>query len=126
MKCHLMSLGLKVWEATEKEYKIYDQAPTDSVKLSQYEGNPIDLNEILSGLTKFVFTKVLRCKTAKQAQHNLKIIHEGESKVKESKLQKCKGKFEILKMKEEENMGKYLIRVDEFVNANRGLEGKLK
>ena len=29
MKFHLMSLGWKVWAATEKEYKIDNQAPTD-------------------------------------------------------------------------------------------------
>ena len=39
MKCHLMSLGWKVWEAIEKEYKIDDQVPTYSVELAQYEGN---------------------------------------------------------------------------------------
>ena len=34
--------------------------------------------------------------------------------------------FESLKMKEEENIGEYLLRVDEVVNAIRGLGGKLK
>ena len=29
-------------------------------------------------------------------------------------------------MKEEENIGEYLLRVDEVVNATRGLGGKLK
>ena len=82
MKCHLMSLGWKVWEATEKEYKIEDQAPTDPVELGQYEGNVKSLNAILNGLTNSVFTKVMRCKTTKQAWDKLKIIYEGASKVK--------------------------------------------
>ena len=56
----------------------------------------------------------------------MKIIYEGESKVKESKLQTYKGQFESLKMKEEENIGEYLLRVDEVVNAVRELWGKLK
>ena len=51
MKCHVMSLGWKVWEATEKEYKIDDQAPTDLEELGQYEGNSKSLNAILGGLT---------------------------------------------------------------------------
>ena len=67
MKCHLMSLGWKVWEATEKEYKIGDQAPTDPEELGQYEGNSKSLNAILSGLKNSVFIKVMRCNTAKQA-----------------------------------------------------------
>ena len=99
MKFHLMSLGWKVWETTKKEYKIDDQAPTDPNEIGQYEGNSKSLNEILSGLTNSVFTKVMRCKIAKQAWDKLKIIYEGASKVKESKIQTYKGKFEILKMK---------------------------
>ena len=126
MKCHMMSLGWKVWATTKNEYKIDDQVPTDSVELSQYEGNAKSLNAILSGLTNSVFTKVMRCKTAKKAWDKLKIIYEGESKVKESNLQTYKGLFESLKMKEEENIGEYLLRVDEVVNAIRGLGGKQK
>ena len=56
----------------------------------------------------------------------MKIIYEGESKVEESKIQTYKGQFESLKMKEEENIGEYLLHVDEFVNAIRRLGGKLK
>ena len=81
-----MSLGWKVWDATVKEYKIDDQAPTNNIELGQYEGNAQSLNAILSGLTNSVFTKVMRCKTAKQAWDKLKIVYEGASKVKESKL----------------------------------------
>ena len=82
MKCHMMSLGLKVWDATVKEYKIDDQAPTNNVELSQYECNSKFLNAIPSGLTNSVFTKVMRCKTSKQAWDKLQIIYEGEYKVK--------------------------------------------
>ena len=105
MKCHLMSLGWKVWEATEKQYKIDDQEPTDREELGQYEGNSKSLNAILIGLTNSVFTKFMRCNTVKQARDKLKIIYAGASKVKESKLQTYKGLFESLKMKEEENIG---------------------
>ena len=80
----------------------------------------------MSGLTNSVFTKVMRCKTSKQAWDKLKIIYEGASKVKESKLQTYKGQFESLKMKEGENIGEYLLRVDEVINPIRGLGGKLK
>ena len=56
----------------------------------------------------------------------MKIIYEGASKLKESKLQTYKGQFESLKMREEENIGEYLLHVDEVVNSIRGLGGKLK
>ena len=67
----------------------------------------------------------MRCKTTKQAWDKLNIIYERTYKAKESKLQTYKGQFEILKMKEEENIGEYLLRVDEVVNDIRGLGGKL-
>ena len=56
----------------------------------------------------------------------LNIIYEGESKVRESKIQAYRGQFESIKMKEEENVGEYLLRVDEVVNAIIGLWGQLK
>ena len=67
----------------------------------------------------------MQCTSAKQAWDKLKIIYEGASKVKESKSQTCKGQFESLKMREE-NIGEYLLRVDEVVNAIKGLRGELK
>ena len=33
-----MSLGWKVWEATQEEYKIGDQYPTNPKELSEYHG----------------------------------------------------------------------------------------
>ena len=56
----------------------------------------------------------------------MNIIYEGASKVKESKLQTYKIQFESLKIREEENIGEYLLHVDEVVNAIRVLRGKLK
>ena len=122
MRCHIMSLGWKVWATNEKDLNIGNQYPTDTVELGEYDGNAKSrLNAILSGLTNLVFTKVMQCTSTKQAWDKLKIIYEGESKVKESKLQTYRGQFESLKMKEEENIVEYLLRVDEVVNEIRGL-----
>ena len=91
MKCHLMSLRWKVSEATENEYKIADNLPTYILELDQCEGNAKSLNSILSGLTNYVFVKVMQCKTAKQAWDKLKVFYEGAYKFKESKPQTYKG-----------------------------------
>ena len=58
MRCHLMSLGWKFWEATEKELNIGNQYPTDTVELGEYEGNAKSLNAILNGLINFVLLKL--------------------------------------------------------------------
>ena len=127
MKCHLMSLGWKVWETTEMEYKIRDILPTDSLELDQYEGNAKSLNAILSGLANSVFTNVMRCKTTKQSWDKLNIIYERASKVKESNLLTYTGQFESLKMKEEErfendmSLQSYICFIDFYVLLNANL-----
>ena len=46
MRGHLMSLGWKVCVAIEKELKIGNQYPTDTVELGEYESNSKYLNII--------------------------------------------------------------------------------
>ena len=65
MRCPLMSLGWKVWEATQEDHKIGNQYPTDTVELGEYEGNSKALNAILSGLKNSIFTKVMQCTSSK-------------------------------------------------------------
>ena len=67
MKCHLMSLGYKVWRSVEKEYEIPNDLPIDKSELGQYEANSKTLNAILSGLTNSLLVKVMQCKTSKHA-----------------------------------------------------------
>ena len=68
----------------------------------------------------------MQCKRNKHAWEKLKFVYEGASKVKQSKLQTYKGQFESLKVKEEENIVEYLLRVDEIVNAIKGPGGEIK
>lgn len=84
------------------------------------------MNGILSGLVESVFVKVMRCESAEEIWDKLKNIYEGDEKVKEAKLQTYRGQFEYLKMKEEENIATYLLRVDEIVNIIRGLGEKIE
>jgi hypothetical protein len=51
----------------------------------------------------------------------LQNVYEGDSKVKEEKLQTYKVQFEKLKMKEDENIVAYFLRVDETMNAIIGM-----
>ena len=79
MKCHLMSLGYKVWRSVEKEYKVPADLPINIDEQDQYEANAKSLNAILSELTNSVFVKVMQCKTTKHAQEKLKCVYEGVS-----------------------------------------------
>ena len=100
-----MHIGVLEWDAIwcpldgrfglqqKKELKIGNHNPTDTIELGEYEGNSKALNAILSVLKNSVFTKFMQCTSSKQACDKLKIIYEGESKVKESKLQTYRGQF---------------------------------
>jgi hypothetical protein len=65
------------------------------------------------------------CSTAKEVWDKLKCIYEGDPKFKQVKLQRYRAEFENLKMNEKEDITTYLLRVDEVVNAIRGLGEEL-
>jgi hypothetical protein len=65
------------------------------------------------------------CSTAKEVWDKLKSIYEGDPKVKQVKLQRHREEFKNLKMNEKEDIATYLLRVDEVVNAIRGLGEEL-
>jgi hypothetical protein len=85
------------------------------------ENNSKAKNALLNGLSDMVFTKVAHCKSAKEIWDKLRNIYEGDSKVKATKLQTYRGQFEQLKMKEDEDITAYFLRVDETMNAIIGL-----
>jgi hypothetical protein len=95
-----------------------------AVKLGQ--NNSKVKNAVLNGLSETIFTKVAHCKSAKEIWDKLQNIYEGDSKVKATKLQTYKGRFKKLKMKEDENIVAYFLRVDEIVNAIIGLGEEIK
>ena len=58
---------------------------------------------------------------AKKMWDKIISIYEGNEKVKDAKLQTYRIQFEQLKMKEDETVGKYFLRVEEMVNAMKAL-----
>jgi hypothetical protein len=75
----------------------------------------------LNGLGDSVYGKVMHFSSAKEIWDKLQNIYEGDAKVKAKKLQTYRGQFEQLMMKEDGNVATYFLRVDETVNAIRGL-----
>jgi hypothetical protein len=83
----------------------------------EFSFNTKAMNAILSGLAKEEFVKVMHLGTAKEMWDKLISSYEGNEKVKDAKLQTYRIQFERLKMKEDEIVGKYFLRVEEMVNA---------
>ena len=73
-----------------------------------------------------VFTKFAHCKSAKEIWDKLRNIYEGDSKVKETKIQTYRGQLEQLKMKKDEDITAYFLRVNETMNAIIGLGEEIK
>jgi hypothetical protein len=95
-------------------------------QLTEMERNSSENNSkakgtILSSLVDSIFVKVMHCDSAKDIWDKLQNIYEGDAKVKGAKLQIFRAKFEQLKMKEDEDIATYLLRVDEIVNTIKGL-----
>jgi uncharacterized lipoprotein YehR (DUF1307 family) len=126
MKSYLMALGCDVWKYVENGYTAPSTPPIDIVAKKLCNDNSRVVNVILGGLANPIFVKVMHCKSTKEIWDKLKIIYEGDGKVKQDKLQTHRGKFESLKMKEEENIAEYFQRVDEIVNSIRALGEEIK
>ena len=103
------------------EYKAPATIPTDVVGKKLYESNSKAMYAILGGLAGSEFVKVMHCESVEELWDKLKKVYEGDTKVKNAKLQSYRIQFESLKMEESEDIATYFLRIDEVVNTMRGL-----
>jgi hypothetical protein len=92
----------------------------------EFSFNAKATNAILNGLAEAKFVKVMHLDSAKAMWDKLISSYEGNEKVKDAKLQTYRLKFEQLKMNEDETVSKYFLRVEELVNAMKGLGEKIE
>jgi hypothetical protein len=123
MRTYLMALGADVWDVVETGYIKPVVLATKDDKL-EFSFNAKGMNAILNGLAETEFVKVMHLDTAKAMWDKLISSYEGNEKVKDAKLQTYRLKFEELKMNEDETISKYFLRVEELVNAMKGLGEK--
>jgi hypothetical protein len=102
-------------------YKEPTLPPTNDNERKLSLNNSKSKNALMNGLGDSVYENVMHCSSVKEIWDKLQNIYEGDAKFKESKLQTYRGQFEQLKMKEDENIATYFLRVDEKVNEIRGL-----
>jgi hypothetical protein len=126
MKTFLQAQGFDVWKAVVDRYTTPATPPMDKYGKKLSENNSKDKSTILGSLVDSIFVKVMHCDTAKDLWDKLQNIYEGDAKVKGAKLQTYRGKFEQLKMKEDEDIATYFLRVDEIVNVIKGLGEEIK
>jgi hypothetical protein len=117
MNTYIQAQGFQVWKSIVDGYTTPAVPPTNDKAVKLSENNSKAITALLNGLSDTVFTKVAHCKSTKDIWDKLRNIYERESKVKEGKLQTYRGQFEQLKMKEDEDIKAYFLRVDETMNA---------
>jgi hypothetical protein len=120
MRTYIMALGADVWDVVDTGYVKPVVLANKDDKL-EFSFNAKAMNAILSGLAEAEFVKVMHLETAKEMWDKLINSYEGNEKVKDAKLQTYRIQFEQLKMKEDETIGKYFLRIEEMVNAMKAL-----
>jgi hypothetical protein len=121
MKTYIQAQGFEIWQSIVDGYIVPTVPPTNDKAVKLGQNNSKTTNAHLNGLSETLFTKVTHCKSAKEIWNKLQNIYEGDTKVKEAKIQTYRSQFKQLKMKEDENIATYLFRVDEIVNVIIGL-----
>jgi hypothetical protein len=120
-RTYIQAHGFQVWQSIVDGYTTPAIPPTNDKGVKLDENNSKATNTLLNGLSDTIFTKVSHCKSSKEIWDELQNIYEGDTKFKATKLQTYKGQFKQLKMKEDEDIATYFLRVDETVNAIIGL-----
>jgi hypothetical protein len=126
MRTYIQAHAFQVWQSIVDGYTTRTVPPTNDKTVKLNENNSKVTNAIFNGLNDTVFTKVTHCKSAKEIWDKLQNIYKGDTKFKATKLQTYRCQFEQLKMKEDEDITTYLLRVDETVNAIIGLREEIE
>jgi hypothetical protein len=125
MRTYIMALGADVWDVVETGYVKPVVLANKDDKL-EFSFNAKAMNAILSGLAEEEFVKVMHLESTKEMWDKLISSYEGNEKVKDAKLQTYRLQFEQLKMNEDETINKFFLRVEDLVNAMKGLGEKIE
>lgn len=121
MQAYLEALGL--WEVTEENM---DPPPLpanptlNQIKIHEEakQKKPKALTSIHQVVTKAVFSRIINIKSPKEVWDKLKLEFEGNNKVKSVNLRTLKREFDLMKMKDGENVKDYTSRLLDVANKN--------
>ena len=109
----------------DAKYKI----PTGTLSiedLAKKKNHNIMMIDIASALSYEEFDEVKDCKTDFKLWKKLKDIYGGDENVKKAKAESLRGQFDHMRMREDENVAKYVERIKANVNAIRASRGEIK
>ena len=115
----LQAIDILVWKIVESPY-VPPSADfenwTDEAK-RKANLNAKAMNALYCAIDQAEFNRISVCSTAHDIWHSLEVIHEGTSKVKEAKISSLVRKYELFKMKKEENITQMFTRFTDIING---------
>ena len=124
MRLHLETISHSSCKYLDSEYKI----PTGSLlvdDISKKKNRNIMMIDIVSSLNYAKFDGVKSCTIAYDMWIKLKAIYGGDDNVRRAKAKSLRGQFDQMKMREDENIAKYVERIKASVSAIKVFGGDI-
>ena len=122
MRLHLSSIGDIGLKYLDEEYV----APTWTLSINdivEKKTHNTMMIDITSALSYEEFDEIKDCKTTHAMWIKLKEIYGGDDNVRRAKEEILRGKFDQMKMREDENIARYVERIKESVSTIRAFGG---
>ena len=118
MRLHLATISDSGCKYLDKEYK----NPTETLSveyIAKKKNHNIMMIDIASTLSYPEFNEIKDYKTAFDIWNKLKEIYGGDECVRRAKVEKLRGKFDQMRMREDENVARYVEIIKASVSAIR-------
>lgn len=115
MQVYLICIREEYQNITKNVYNVPQNGPTTPDEKKEAKYNIRAKEALLSALLDSEMTNVIDLETSHDNRVKFQTFHEGDSHVKVTKLQNLKGKYENLKMGEDENITSFMQKVNELV-----------
>ena len=125
MRLHLASIGDIGLKYLDEEYV----APTDILSVHDIDEKKTHNNmmiDIASALSYEEFDEIKDYTTANAMWKKLKEIYGGDDNVRRAKAESLRGQFDQMRMREDENIAKYVERIKASVSAIKASGGKIE
>ena len=125
MRLHLASIGDLGCKYLDEEYT----NPTGTLSVgdsAEKKNHTTMMIDIASALSYEEFDKIKDCKNTYEMWNKLQEIYGGDDNVRREKAKNLRGKFDQMKMREDENIAKYVERIKASVSEIRASGGEIK
>ena len=125
MRFHLASIGDSRCKYLYEEYI----APTSTLSvgdITEKKYHNTMMIDIASALSYEEFDEIKDCENSFEMCNKLKEIYGGDDNLRRSKTKCVRGQFDQMRIREDENIAKYVERVKANVNAIKASRGEIK